>query len=399
MRGAHAGDGAAVTRALAWLKTAPHPITEIDIENSSNNVANTIVINNRARIHTYGTFTKIGGFNETNYLVINGENVIGIGLDSTEKQSDTTSIGIYGNRQTEIETNIGLFWSEANYISNPSAEYNDDGFSGLTATKVRRRKPSEEPTPFTAYHGEWAMRSYQSTAAGTAQFRYSGGESDGIPVFGQNGSIIYPYRFDAQVARGTPGRADARFQLQIDWQNDDEATISSVTGSLVNLTVGQTWYAGTVQGNAPAGATRAVVRVIVGRSGGGNHSVGDKYWVDALTMYGSVLSQPYFDGDTAWDSSYGYLWTGGVGQSPSMRVTNQLDNVASTILAANSTTSLRINRIRWNCQEDLTAIPDLSVGKTISLVYKGTTTTHRIVGIDGNIDPERYMLDLYLVKV
>ena len=33
MRAAHQRDGAAVTRALAWLKTAPHPITERDIEN------------------------------------------------------------------------------------------------------------------------------------------------------------------------------------------------------------------------------------------------------------------------------------------------------------------------------------------------------------------------------
>ncbi|MFM7622779.1 MAG: M24 family metallopeptidase, partial [Alphaproteobacteria bacterium] len=32
MRAAHQRDGAAVTRALAWLKTAPHPITERDIE-------------------------------------------------------------------------------------------------------------------------------------------------------------------------------------------------------------------------------------------------------------------------------------------------------------------------------------------------------------------------------
>jgi Xaa-Pro aminopeptidase len=33
MRAAHRRDGAAVTRALTWLKTAPHPITERDIEN------------------------------------------------------------------------------------------------------------------------------------------------------------------------------------------------------------------------------------------------------------------------------------------------------------------------------------------------------------------------------
>jgi hypothetical protein len=370
--------------------------TEIDIENSSQNVANTIVLKNRSRSQVgWQELTKIGGFNETNYMVINNENVVGIAVESEQRKTDSTSIGIYGNRQTEIETNVGQLIIDFNMIANPSAEYSDDGYSGLAATRVRRRKPLDEATPFAAYNGEWAMRSYQSTAAATAQFRYSGGESDGIPVIPSGGNN---YRFQAWVARGTPGRADARFQLQIDWQNDDETVISSTTGALVNLTAGQTWYQGTVAGPAPTGATRAVARIIIGRSGGGNHTVGDKYWADGLTMaYSTTI--PYYDGDTPWTSTWGYYWTGAVGLSPTIRFQNYVDDVATTILAANSTTSLRINRIRWNCQEDLTAIPDLSVGKTISIVYKGTTTTHRIVGIDGNIDPERYMLDLYLVKV
>jgi len=369
--------------------------TEIDIENSSQNVANTIVANNRSRIYVYqDDVTKIGGFNETNFMVINNQNVIGVALDTVQKTSDASSIGIYGNRQADFETNAGLSGSTANLIANPSAEYTDDGYSGIAATRVRRRKPLDEATPFAAYNGEWAMRSYQSAAATTAQFRFSGGESDGIPV---TANLLY--RFNAWAARGTPSRTDARFQLQIDWQNDDEATISSSTGSLVNLTTAQTWYQGTVSGSAPATATRAVVRVIIGRSGGGNQFVGDKYWADGLQLYNDSLNIPYFDGDTPWDSVYGYGWTGGVGSSPSFRAANRLDDVASALLARYSTTSLRVSRIRWNCQEDLASIPALSVGKTISIVYKGTTTTHRIVGIDGNIDPERFMLDLYLVKV
>jgi hypothetical protein len=60
---------------------------------------------------------------------------------------------------------------------------------------------------------------------------------------------------------------------------------------------------------------------------------------------------------------------------------------------------MRAARIRWNAQEDLTAVSSLTVGKSISLVYDGTTTTYRIVGIDGNVDPDRYMIDYYLVKV
>jgi len=369
--------------------------TEIDIENSSQNVANTIVLNNRSRTNVpFSQLTRIGGFNETNYMIINNQNVIGIPTESIQRKSDSTSIGIYGSRQREIETNVGQTIEDFNAIGNPSAEYSDDGYSGLAATRVRRRKPSEEPTAFTAYHGDWAMRSYQSTAASTAQFRYSGGESDGIPIVVSG----VPYRFEAWVARGTPSRTDARFQLQIDWQNDDETVISSATGALVNLTNAQTWYKGFVTGTPPAGTTRAVLRIIIGRSGGGNQFVGDKYWTDGLTMAFNTTI-PYYDGDTPWDATYGYYWTGAVAQSPSIRFRNYVDNAATTILAANSTTSLRINRIRWNCQEDLTAIPSLSVGKTISIVYKSTTTTHRIVGIDGNIDPERYMLDLYLVKV
>jgi hypothetical protein len=107
----------------------------------------------------------------------------------------------------------------------------------------------------------------------------------------------------------------------------------------------------------------------------------------------------YLDGDTAGTSTYLYGWTGGVGASPSYRVDNYVDDLATAILAKYSTTSMRVTRIRWNAQEDLTATPNLSVGKSISLVYNNTTTTYRIIGIDGKIDPERYMIDYYLRKV
>jgi hypothetical protein len=41
----------------------------------------------------------------------------------------------------------------------------------------------------------------------------------------------------------------------------------------------------------------------------------------------------------------------------------------------------------------------LAVGSTTAITYAGTTTTHRIVGIDGNVSPDRYMIDYYLEKV
>jgi hypothetical protein len=107
----------------------------------------------------------------------------------------------------------------------------------------------------------------------------------------------------------------------------------------------------------------------------------------------------FFDGDFAPTVDNVYGWTGGVGDSMSFRSPNTIDELADQFLSAYSTTSMRAARIRWNAQEYLTAVSSLSVGKSISLVYDGTTTTYRIIGIDGSVDPERYMIDYYLVKV
>ena len=152
---------------------------------------------------------------------------------------------------------------------------------------------------------------------------------------------------------------------------------------------------------APSNAERATVGIEYNRSGGGNFSAGDIFWGDGFVMRksSSATAVTYFDGDNASDTSFQYIWTGELGLSPSFKVTNNLDNIAATYLSRYSTTSNRITRIRWNAQEDLTKVSLLRVGRTVSIIYDGTTTTHRIVGVDGNISPERYMIDYYLEKV
>jgi hypothetical protein len=106
----------------------------------------------------------------------------------------------------------------------------------------------------------------------------------------------------------------------------------------------------------------------------------------------------YFDGDDKSTSVVLFVWTGGVGTSPTMRLVNNVDLAAQAILTRYASTSMQVSRIRWNAQEDLTAVPSLTVGKTISLIYKGTTTTYRILGVNGSIDPDRYMIDYYLTR-
>jgi hypothetical protein len=82
-----------------------------------------------------------------------------------------------------------------------------------------------------------------------------------------------------------------------------------------------------------------------------------------------------------------------------MALENQLYNRAVSLASEYSTTSVRATRIRWNAQEDLASVSALTIGRRISIVYKGTTNNYRIIGIDGELSGDRYMIDYYLVKV
>jgi hypothetical protein len=180
--------------------------------------------------------------------------------------------------------------------------------------------------------------------------------------------------------------------------NADEAIISTVNGSQVALTTVNTWY-GVTSGAvvAPANTTRVNVAIEYRRTSGANFAVGDAYYGDAFKF--GKTNDAYFDGDTAWDTTNAYAWTGAVGLSPSYKLLNTVRDVGITALGVASQTNMRVTRIRWNAQEDLTAVSKLVVGQQIYVTYKGTTTIHKIVGIDANVDPERYMIDYYLRKV
>jgi hypothetical protein len=369
--------------------------TEIDFENSTANVANNIVLNNRSRVYIDAQeVTRIGGFNEENFVVVDNTNVIGIGRDVTQEATDSSSVTTYGVRRTEIDTNVSYNGASLvlNLIVNPSMEYSDDGYTrNNTNCVVRRRQPIQDANPFAAYNGLWAMRSRQTVASPTARILFSGGEADGMPVLA--GTTYY---FKAYGARGTVSQTNMRARLDIRWYDDSETLLSTTSTGNTSLTTANTWYLVSGSAAAPANAVRATMEILFERSSGANIAIGDRLWADAFMFSRSTAS--YFDGDFPLTTTYIYSWTGGVGASPSYRVSNYVDDLAQDILAKYSTTSMRATRIRWNAQEQLSAIPSLTVGKTISLIYKGTTTTYRIVGIDASIDPERYMIDYYLIK-
>jgi len=372
--------------------------TEIDFESSSQNVANTIVINNYSVITDTNDkeVTKRGGANIPNYNIVNGVEVVSVPYDTNFSATDATSITTYGNRATEINTNLAGIVQDLNLIGNPSLEYSDEGYT-TQQQRIARRKPLDNSTPFNPYHGEWALRFRIASAATSPEIRYTGSEADGVPVIPG-----VAYQFQAAGARGAPNRANVRGRAFIRWSDEAGATIS--TAFSAQTTFGSTpyvWQVMSLTATAPAGAERATLGIEYNRSDGTQFNAGDQFWGDGFLMRksSSATAVTYFDGDNASDNSFQYIWTGELGLSPTFKVTNNLDDIASTYLTRYSTTSNRVTRIRWNAQEDMTKLALLKVGNTVDVIYDGTTTTHRIVGVDGNISPDRYMIDYYLEKV
>jgi len=366
--------------------------TEIDLENTTANVANNIVINNHSRLHVgLEDVTKIGGFNEENFVVVNDKKVVGVDRDVQQDATSSTSVTTYGVRRAEFDANVSYYQPVYNLVVNPSIEYSDDGFVSSAGFTLRRRRPLNDVNPFSAYTGIWSMRLRMTGNATSKDVTYQGGESDGMPV-----TAGTTYYLKVYAARGTVSRTDARAKVQINWIDDNESVLSSSIGSNVTLTTANTWYLLSVSATAPTNAVRATLTLVYSRTGGGSLQQFDRYWNDAWMM--SPTDTTYFDGDVLTTSSYVYGWTGGVGASPSYRVVNNVDDLAQDFLTKYSTTSMRVSRIRWNAQEDLSSVSAMTVGKTISIIYKGTTTTYRIIGINGTVDPDRYMIDYYLVK-
>ena len=384
--------------------------TEIDLESSSRNIANSLVLNNRSFYEIQNPeIVTSGGVDSRKFVEIDGQKLNGFMLQTSWKEENSSSISTYGLRQTEIETCLGVGTSKTviqypNLVPNPSWEYNSDGVFG-TNGKLRRVKPTEEPTPFSPDSGlgEWVMRNTITTAATTAVIGCDGTLSDGIrAVAGQT------YYVFAKAYRGTPARADTRARIRIQFFDDQDNGLGVTTGPQTTVPAA-TWVEVNTGGlvTAPSGAVRCAVSVEFSRSGGGNFSVGDRYYADGFFLWNRLILAPfipsttptYFDGDTPADNTYLYFWTGSPGASPSYREPNLVDTRAVAILNQYATTSNRVTRIRWNAQEDLTSVAALRVGRSVVIKNNGNTETYRIIGISGDLSRSRYVIDYYLVKI
>ena len=211
------------------------------------------------------------------------------------------------------------------------------------------------------------------------------------------------YRFDMSFASGDLSSALTQSQLQILWKDAHQVLLATSSSGNLALNVPRTWVRGGLLATAPANAKFAELRWLFKRSDGANLTLGSHYWATAAMFYeipstGTPVAN-YFSGATPQTAANLFIWEGAPHASDSLMYDNELDDLATDILTANASTSVQVRSLRWNAAESLTSLDALNITKTIGVRYDGVTETYRIVGLNYEIDPERFMVDIQVKKV
>lgn len=331
---------------------------------------------NQITLTNYGIRKAIQGNSETE------------GYDVEWVDSDSTSITNWGARSTDLDSNLRTVAVSKNLIERPSVEnYLYEATSTNFFNSIE--KPSEDASgAWAAFNGVSAWRLRAITSAGL-----TGGLifADRVPVVA--GTTYYGLSYAATKA--TPS---TRARYRVEWYDENNAIISTSYGSYVSLTSFKTWYKLTWSGAAPAGAIYARITNVYDRSTGAAFAAGAMQWADAA-YFGITNETDYFDGNTADTTTYLYSWDGTVDASTSTKYTNILDTRTAELLTKFSNPVVRVRSLTWNTAQNPTLAYTLDVGSFITVTFKGTTATYRIVGMSHDITPERWMNTLQVEKV
>jgi hypothetical protein len=58
-----------------------------------------------------------------------------------------------------------------------------------------------------------------------------------------------------------------------------------------------------------------------------------------------------------------------------------------------------VQSLTWNTAQNPIVATNLDIGSLIIVTFKGTTNTYRVVGINHDITPDRWMMTLQVAKV
>jgi hypothetical protein len=306
----------------------------------------------------------------------------------TWSKDDSTSITTYGRRAAAIDVNTSYDGFLINMLPDPALSYSADFILSGNANLVLNRQLlanmatgatnflTSGTTQPTTNGGDYIAAGRVSAQTATVIFQYGGPEFNGAtPAF-----IVSPStQYTASVyQRGGVGQTSMTARTDIRWYDSAGATISTSTGTASTLT-STAWLRTSITATAPANAYSAVMFATF--LYGGANNAANRYYATSAQFEASASASTWFSGDTVDTTSYVYYWLDLEGQSQSIRGTNFLESIASSFLTNNKTPVKAPRTLRWNVQQNINAVDDLELYKTVDVWLNSVKWTQVITGI------------------
>lgn len=315
--------------------------------------------------------------------------------------TDATSVANWGARKQELTTNLYTAVDKINLYPNPTVAYNMQGMNSYR-TSLNRFQISAIANGATgnlatgttspaAGVGDWVIRAQLTANQTEWGVQVMNTDNKSLDV---TGSV--QYTFSAYQRAGVGHATGVTGKVQINWHDNNYSFISASIGSSTTIT-SSGWTRSTVTATAPANAALADIYSIFNVASGTNTNF--KYYTTGFQLEQSASASVFFSGDKTDDATYVYEWDGTPGASRSIRYLNQMDTRTGELLTALSTPIVRVNKLKWNTAQNPVTAATLDIGSLVTVTFKGTTATYRVVGITHDITPDRWMMELEIAKV
>lgn len=327
--------------------------------------------------------------------------------DVSWSDSDSTSVADWGARKIDLTTNLLTEVSGYNWMPNPGLVISDFGLlSGNANLELVRAELATNSSGATGYLTAGTAQPVSGVGGYVARGRVTAQQATVIFIHGGANNVASTPNFPvipstqytastylrAGVGHSTSlnGRADIR------WYTDAGVTISTSNGTSSTVT-STGWSRKSVTATAPANAAFGVVFSTFVY--GGANNTGFRYYATAVQMETAATASAWFSGDSADDLNYLYEWEGIANESRSIRYSNVIDTRTAELLTDFANPQITVQSLRWNTAQNPIVATNLDIGSLVVITFKGTTDTYRVVGINHDINPERWMMDLQVAKV
>ena len=333
---------------------------------------------------------------------------------------DDATGNIYGTRRLEVATNIWQADYDKNCLYNPRVDKDItywNKYGSATSFSLKRINIAKAGTGATNFLTSGASGPQGSKYAlcvqgivqatlypfATGMEGKAGSEDDqeGFPIEVVDSNDLPLYYTASVYVRAGIGNSgtSATSQIWIRWYDKKGTAIGNSTLSTAVSTATGAWVKNTISGvEPPAGTAFAQVRMRINNSFASG--VGRTWYFTNASLLESEWDESiYFDGNTKDTEDYLYEWEDQPYKSKSILYENNLSAYANDILLQGAFPEEEVVAIQWNAQEDLELVNKLDIGSKIQISFDGLTYDYRIVGLDHEIEPERWLITIKVQKL